>query len=220
MFKRILIANRGEIALRIIRCCREMDVETVIVYSTADKDSLAVMAADKAVCIGPEKAAESYLNQDAIIETAILTGCEAVHPGYGFLSENAAFARKCEENNLIFIGPSADIISSMGDKQSARQLMIECGVPVVPGSDGLVATAEEAAHIAEKIGYPVLIKASAGGGGKGMRKAFSREDIENAFETAKSEAKAAFGNDDMYIEKLIINPRHIEIQILADKYGN
>ena len=134
MFKRILIANRGEIALRIIRCCREMDVETVIVYSTADKDSLAVMAADKAVCIGPAKAAESYLNQDAIIETAILTGCEAVHPGYGFLSENAAFARKCEENNLIFIGPSADIISSMGDKQSARQLMIECGVPVVPGS--------------------------------------------------------------------------------------
>ena len=220
MFKRILIANRGEIALRIIRCCREMDVETVIVYSTADKDSLAVMAADKAVCIGPAKAAESYLNQDAIIETAILTGCEAVHPGYGFLSENAAFARKCEENNLIFIGPSADIISSMGDKQSARQLMIECGVPVVPGSDGLVATAEEAAHIAERIGYPVLIKASAGGGGKGMRKAFSREDIENAFETAKSEAKAAFGNDDMYIEKLIINPRHIEIQILADKYGN
>ena len=201
MFKRILIANRGEIALRIIRCCREMDVETVIVYS------LAVMAADKAVCIGPAKAAESYLNQDAIIETAILTGCEAVHPGYGFLSENAAFARKCEENNLIFIGPSADIISSMGDKQSARQLMI-------------VATAEEAAHIAERIGYPVLIKASAGGGGKGMRKAFSREDIENAFETAKSEAKAAFGNDDMYIEKLIINPRHIEIQILADKYGN
>mgnify|MGYP006360275783 FL=1 len=201
MFKRILIANRGEIALRIIRCCREMDVETVIVYSTADKDSLAVMAADKAVCIGPAKAAESYLNQDAIIETAILTGCEAVHPGYGFLSENAAFARKCEENNLIFIGPSADIISSMGDKQSARQLMIECGVPVVPGSDGLVATAEEAAHIAERIGYPVLIKASAGGGGKGMRKAFSREDIENAFETAKS-------------------PRHIEIQILADKYGN
>ena len=200
MFKRILIANRGEIALRIIRCCREMDVETVIVYSTADKDSLAVMAADKAVCIGPAKAAESYLNQDAIIETAILTGCE--------------------ENNLIFIGPSADIISSMGDKQSARQLMIECGVPVVPGSDGLVATAEEAAHIAERIGYPVLIKASAGGGGKGMRKAFSREDIENAFETAKSEAKAAFGNDDMYIEKLIINPRHIEIQILADKYGN
>lgn len=220
MFKRILIANRGEIALRIIRCCREMDVETVIVYSTADKDSLAVMAADKAVCIGPAKAAESYLNQDAIIETAILTGCEAVHPGYGFLSENAAFARKCEENNLIFIGPSADIISSMGDKQSARQLMIECGVPVVPGSDGLVVTAEEAAHIAERIGYPVLIKASAGGGGKGMRKAFSREDIENAFETAKSEAKAAFGNDDMYIEKLIINPRHIEIQILADKYGN
>ena len=177
MFKRILIANRGEIALRIIRCCREMDVETVIVYSTADKDSLAVMAADKAVCIGPAKAAESYLNQDAIIETAILTGCEAVHPGYGFLSENAAFARKCEENNLIFIGPSADIISSMGDKQSARQLMIECGVPVVPGSDGLVATAEEAAHIAERIGYPVLIKASAGGGGKGMRVARNEQEF-------------------------------------------
>lgn len=220
MFKRILIANRGEIALRIIRCCREMNIETVIVYSTADKNSFAVMAADRAVCIGPAKAADSYLNQDAIIETALLTECEAVHPGYGFLSENAAFARKCEENNLVFIGPSADIISSMGDKQSARQLMIKCGVPVVPGSDGLVATAEEAAQIAEKIGYPVLIKASAGGGGKGMRKAFGREDIEKAFETAKSEAIAAFGNGDMYIEKLVLKPRHIEIQILADKYGN
>lgn len=220
MFKRILIANRGEIALRIIRCCREMNIETVIVYSTADKNSLAVMAADRAVCIGSAKAADSYLNQDAIIETALLTGCEAVHPGYGFLSENAEFARKCEENNLIFIGPSADIISRMGDKQSARQLMIKCNVPVVPGSDGLVDTAKEAAQIAERIGYPVLIKASAGGGGKGMRKAFSKEEIENAFETAKSEAKAAFGNDDMYIEKLIINPRHIEIQILADKCGN
>ena len=220
MFKRILIANRGEIALRIIRCCREMDIETVVVYSTADKESLAVMAADRAVCIGPAKAADSYLCQDRIIETALLTECDAIHPGYGFLSENAEFARKCEENNICFIGPSADIISKMGDKQSARQLMIESGVPVVPGSQGLVETAEEAAEIADKIGYPVLIKASAGGGGKGMRKAFNKDEIISAFETAKSEAKAAFGNDDMYIEKLIINPGHIEIQILADKSGN
>lgn len=220
MFKKILIANRGEIAVRIIRCCREMDIETVVVYSTADKNSLAVMTATHAVCIGPAKSGLSYLNGDIIIETALKTGCEAIHPGYGFLSENADFAQKCEENGIVFIGPSADIIRRMGDKQAARSLMMKTGVPVVPGSDGLIKSAEEAAALAEKIGYPVLLKASAGGGGKGMRKAFSAEEIKNAFETARAEAKAAFNNDDMYMEKLVVNPHHIEIQILADKAGN
>lgn len=220
MFKRLLIANRGEIAVRIIRACIEMDIETVVVYSKADEKSLPVMAATHAVCIGPAKASDSYLNQDAIIETALLMGCDAIHPGYGFLSENPDFVRKCEENGLIFVGPSAEIISKMGDKQAARSLMISTGVPVVPGSDGLIETVEKAEEVAERIGYPVLLKASAGGGGKGMRKAFSKEELRKAFETAKAEAKAAFGNDDMYMEKLIINPHHIEIQILADKEGN
>lgn len=220
MFKRILIANRGEIAVRIIRCCREMDIETVVVYSTADKDSLPVMFANYAICIGPAKANESYLNQDAIIETAIKMNCDAIHPGFGFLSENAAFVKKCEENNIVFIGPSADIISKMGDKQSARKLMIENDVPVVPGSKSLITTAEEAKKLADKIGYPVLLKASAGGGGKGMRKAFGPDEIESAFDTARKEAMAAFGNDDMYMEKLVINPHHIEIQVLADMSGN
>lgn len=220
MFKRILIANRGEIAVRIIRCCREMDIETVVVYSTADAKSLPVMTANYAVCIGPAKAKDSYLNQDAIIETALLMHCDAIHPGYGFLSENADFARKCEENNICFIGPSSEIISKMGDKQSARKLMIENGIPVVPGSKGIIGSAEEAAQIAAEIGYPVLLKASAGGGGKGMRKAFNEQELAGAFETAKAEAKAAFGNDDMYMEKLIINPHHIEVQILADTKGN
>lgn len=220
MFKRILIANRGEIAVRIIRCCREMDIETVVVYSTADAKSLPVMTANYAVCIGPAKAKDSYLNQDAIIETALLMHCDAIHPGYGFLSENADFARKCEENNICFIGPSSEIISKMGDKQSARKLMIENGIPVVPGSKGIIGSVEEAAQIAAEIGYPVLLKASAGGGGKGMRKAFNEQELAGAFETARAEAKAAFGNDDMYMEKLIINPHHIEVQILADTKGN
>lgn len=220
MIKRVLIANRGEIAVRIIRACREMSIETVSVYSTADADSLPVMLATEAVCIGPAKASESYLNQEALIETALLMHCDAIHPGYGFLSENAEFAKKCEENGLIFIGPSAEIISKMGDKQAARSLMIATGVPVVPGSKGLITTADEAEKIAETIGYPVLIKASAGGGGKGMRKAFAKEELRQAFETARAEAMAAFGNDDMYMEKLIQNPHHIEIQILADREGN
>ncbi|MDO4978102.1 MAG: acetyl-CoA carboxylase biotin carboxylase subunit [Eubacteriales bacterium] len=220
MFKRILIANRGEIALRIIRCCREMDIETVVVYSTADAKSLPVMISTHAVCIGPAKAQDSYLLQDTLIQTAISMKCDAIHPGYGFLSENADFVRKCEENHIIFIGPSAEIIGKMGDKQSARKLMIENNVPVVPGSKDLVKTAEEAAELAEQIGYPVLLKASAGGGGKGMRKAFSKEEIFSAFETAKAEAKAAFDNDDMYMEKLVLNPHHIEFQILADQAGN
>lgn len=220
MLKRILIANRGEIAVRIIRCCREMDIETVVVYSTADKESLPVMLATHSVCIGPAKAKDSYLNIDVILETAGKMQCDGIYPGYGFLSENADFARRCEEKGITFIGPSADIISKMGDKQSARKLMTENGVPVVPGSKGLVNSVEEACEAAEKIGYPVLLKASAGGGGKGMRKAFSKEELIPAFETAKAEAKAAFGNDDMYMEKLILKPHHIEFQILADKFGN
>ena len=220
MFKRILIANRGEIALRIIRCCREMDIETVVVHSTADAKSLPVMMATYAVCIGPVKAKDSYLKQDTLIQVALQYQCGAIHPGYGFLSENADFARKCEENNIVFIGPSPEVIEKMGDKQSARQLMMQHNVPVVPGSKGLVKTVEEAAEIAEEIGYPVLLKASAGGGGKGMRRAYSSDELEKAFFTAKAEAKAAFDNDDMYIEKLIVNPHHIEIQILADGYGN
>lgn len=220
MFKRILIANRGEIALRIIRCCREMNIETVMVYSTADASSLPVMLATHSVCIGPAKASESYLKEDAIIEAAIKMNCDAIHPGYGFLSENAGFAQKCEEHGIIFIGPSAEIIRKMGDKQAARELMQKSGVPTVPGSKGLVETVAEAKEVADEIGYPVLIKASAGGGGKGMRRAYTPEELEKAFETAKAEAKAAFGDDSMYIEKLIVNPHHIEFQILADKYGN
>ena len=220
MIKRMLIANRGEIAVRIIRCCREMDIETVVVYSTADANSLPVMAANQAVCIGPAKASDSYLNQDAILTAALATKCDAIHPGYGFLSENAEFAKRCEENGLIFVGPSAEIIRKMGDKQAARKCMLENHVPVVPGSKELIGDAEEAAKLAEEIGYPVLLKASAGGGGKGMRKAFSREEIKSAFDTAQAEAKAAFGDGSMYLEKLILNPHHIEVQILADRQGN
>ncbi len=220
MFKRVLIANRGEIALRIIRCLREMGIESVAVYSTADEQSLPVMMATHAVCIGPAKSAESYLNQDALLEVATKMNCDAIHPGYGFLSENADFAKRCEKAGICFIGPDADIINHMGDKQSARKLMIENDVPVVPGSKDLVTTVEEAKKVAKEIGYPVLIKASAGGGGKGMRKAFSEEELVGAYETAKAEAKASFANDDMYIEKLVLNPHHIEFQILGDKLGN
>lgn len=220
MFKRVLIANRGEIALRIIRCLRQMEIESVLVYSTADADSLPVQMATYPVCIGPAKASESYLNQEKIIDIALRTKCDAIHPGYGFLSENADFADKCEKAGITFIGPKADIIRKMGDKQAARKLMTESGVPVVPGSGGLVENAEEAEKIAKKLGYPVLIKASAGGGGKGMRRAYGPDDIKNAFESAKYEAKASFGNDDMYIEKLILKPHHIEFQILADSHGN
>lgn len=220
MFKRILIANRGEIAVRIIRCCREMGIETVIVYSTADEHSLPVMIANEAVCIGPAKASESYLNQDALIQIALQYECGAIHPGYGFLSENAAFARKCEEHHIVFIGPRPEVIDRMGDKQSARKLMMQHDVPVVPGSDDLIRSEEEAEALAEQIGYPVLLKASAGGGGKGMRRAYSKEELKKAYKTAKAEAMAAFGNDDIYMEKLIVDPHHIEMQILADDYGN
>ncbi|MBQ7446343.1 MAG: acetyl-CoA carboxylase biotin carboxylase subunit [Eubacterium sp.] len=220
MFKRMLIANRGEIAMRILRCCVELGIETVLVHSTEDADSMPVQLCTQAVCIGPAAAQDSYLNADAILTAAKAYACDAIHPGFGFLSENAEFAEKCEENGIVFVGPSAEIIRKMGDKQSARELMKKHGVPVVPGSDGLVADAKEAAEIAKKTGYPVLVKASAGGGGRGMRTAFSEDEIEQAFESARAEAKAAFGDDSMYLEKLIVNPRHIEVQILGDRFGH
>lgn len=220
MFKRVLIANRGEIALRIIRCLRQMDIESVLVYSTADKNSLPVAMATHSVCIGPARASQSYLNQDVIIDVALRMSCDAIHPGYGFLSENPEFARKCEENGITFIGPSSQLIKKMGDKQQARKQMMDNNIPVVPGSKELVKDAKCAASIAKEIGYPVLIKASAGGGGKGMRRAYSEEEIFEAFDSARAEAIASFSNGDMYVEKLIINPHHIEVQILADNYGN
>ena len=220
MFKRILIANRGEIAVRIIRTCQELGIEAVAVYSDVDSTSLHVQLADHAVCIGPAKAADSYLNMKNILSVATALGCDAIHPGFGFLSENSTFARLVEECGITFIGPSGDVIDMMGNKSMARQKMIEAGVPVVPGSDGSVNTLEKARAVANRIGYPVLIKASAGGGGRGMRKAFSEEEFDDAYLTAKAEAKACFGDDDMYLEKLILNPKHIEFQILADNYGN
>ncbi|HOQ16595.1 MAG TPA: acetyl-CoA carboxylase biotin carboxylase subunit [Defluviitaleaceae bacterium] len=220
MFSKILIANRGEIAVRIIRACREMGIETVAIYSTMDKDALHVQLADEAVCVGPPKGKDSYLNMENIISATILKGAQAIHPGFGFLSENSRFAEMCQECNIAFIGPDAQMIELMGNKSRARETMIKAGVPVVPGSQGAVEDLEEALGIAENIGYPVMIKASAGGGGKGMRLAFSKDEFVKAFTTAKQEAKAAFGNDSMYIEKYIENPRHIEFQILGDAYGN
>ena len=220
MFHRILVANRGEIAVRVIRACREMGVETVAVYSTADKDALHVQLATKAVCIGPPKAADSYLNQTAVLTAAVESGCEAVHPGYGFLSENAEFADLCRRCGLKFIGPSGDVIRSMGDKAAAREMMIKAGVPVVPGSDGCVADSEEALKVAEQVGYPVMLKASAGGGGRGMRRVFTPEELPAAFDAARAEAEACFGDGSMYVEKLILTPRHIEFQIMADSQGH
>lgn len=220
MLKKILIANRGEIAVRIIRSCQELGIETVAIYSTADKESLHVQLADEAICVGDYKSSESYLNMKNILMAATLTGCDSVHPGFGFLSENSTFARLVEECGMTFIGPNGDVIDLLGNKSAARKLMIEAGVPVVPGSKGSVSTIEEAKACVKEIGYPILIKASAGGGGRGMRKAFNDDELENAFNTAKSEAKACFGDDEMYIEKLILSPKHIEIQILADHFGN
>ena len=220
MLKRVLIANRGEIAVRIIRACRELDIETVAVYSTADAQSLPVQLATRAVCIGPPRAADSYLNQTAVLTAAVESGCDGVHPGYGFLSENADFADLCARCGLKFIGPSGDVIRQMGNKAAARALMQSAGVPVVPGSDGAVPDAETAARVAEKIGYPVLLKASAGGGGRGMRRVFDPDALLSAFEEARAEAVACFGDGEMYLEKLILNPRHIEFQILADGHGN
>ncbi|WP_100065227.1 acetyl-CoA carboxylase biotin carboxylase subunit [Miniphocaeibacter massiliensis] len=220
MFKRILIANRGEIAVRIIRACHEMGIETVAIYSTADKDQLHVKLADYAVCVGKPRSSDSYLNVNNIISTAISLDCDAIHPGYGFLSENADFAKLVEAYNMKFIGPSGDVISLMGDKAKARELMMENNVPTVPGSEGVIESAEEAIKICDEIGFPVLIKAAAGGGGRGMRRVFSIEDLEKEFTNAKTEAINCFGNGDMYIEKLVIDPKHIEFQIIADSFGN
>lgn len=220
MLKRVLIANRGEIAVRVIRACRELDIETVAVYSTADAQSLPVQLATRAVCIGPPRAADSYLNQTAVLTAAVESGCDGVHPGYGFLSENADFADLCARCGLKFIGPSGNVIRQMGNKAAARALMQSAGVPVVPGSDGAVPDAETAARVAEKIGYPVLLKASAGGGGRGMRRVFDPDALMSAFEEARAEAVACFDDGEMYLEKLILNPRHIEFQILADGHGN
>lgn len=220
MFKKILIANRGEVAQRVIRAAKELGVKTVAVYSEADKDSLPVKLADEAVCIGPAPATKSYLVMSNIIAAAENTGAEAIHPGYGFLAENADFAKACELNDIKFIGPSADCISMMGDKATARETMIKCGVPVVPGSDGICETVEEAREFAESVGYPVLIKATAGGGGKGMREVHKPEDLESQFTQAQVEAKAAFGNGDVYLEKLVLRPRHVEIQVLADDFDH
>ncbi|HEY8909741.1 MAG TPA: acetyl-CoA carboxylase biotin carboxylase subunit [Desulfosporosinus sp.] len=220
MFKKILIANRGEIALRIIRACRELEIETVAVFSEGDREALHVKAADEAVCIGPVASAKSYLNIPNIISAAELMGVDAIHPGYGFLSENARFAEICESCNITFIGPSPEAIENMGDKAKARKTMIEAGVPVVPGSKDIITDEETAATTAEAIGYPVLIKASAGGGGKGMRVAQNSKELGKAIQAAQNEAQAAFGNSEVYLEKYVEEPRHIEFQILGDKFGN
>jgi acetyl-CoA carboxylase biotin carboxylase subunit len=219
MFKKILIANRGEIALRIIRACKEMGIATVAVYSEADRDSLHVRFADEIVCIGPPRAAESYLNVPRIISAAEVTGAEGIHPGYGFLAENADFAEACESCGMTFIGPSPDLISRMGDKASAREAMLKAGVPVVPGSLGAVTAADDAVTIAHEIEYPVMVKASGGGGGKGMRLARDDDELRRAFVAAANEAEASFGNREVYLEKFIEEPRHIEIQILCDACG-
>ena len=220
MFRKILIANRGEIAVRIIRAARELGIDTVAVYSTADKEALHTLLADEAVCIGPAKSTDSYLNMNAVLSAAVLTGAEAIHPGFGFLGENSKFATMCEEVGIKFIGPSGAVMDLMGDKINARAQMIKAKVPVIPGSDGEVHTSEEALEVAEKIGYPVMLKASAGGGGKGIRKVEKPEDLVAAFESASSEAKAAFGNGAMYMERVIYPARHIEVQILADQQGH
>jgi acetyl-CoA carboxylase biotin carboxylase subunit len=220
LFKKILIANRGEIALRIIRTCKELGIKTVAVYSEADRDSLHVTFADEAVCIGPASSKESYLKIPSIISAAQVTGADAIHPGYGFLAENAYFSEICSESGIKFIGPSSDMIKAMGDKAFAKDTMKKNGVPVIPGSDGVVATSEEGVALAKEIGFPVIIKASAGGGGKGMRVVWEESEFLIAFQTARNEAGSFFGNPDVYIEKFLENPRHIEIQIMGDTHGN
>jgi len=219
MFKKILIANRGEIALRVIRTCKEMGIKTVAVYSTADRESLHVKFADEAVCIGPAPSAESYLKMSNVIAAAEITNADAIHPGYGFLSENAKFSKICEEHDIKFIGASAEMISKMGDKATAKKTMKAAGVPCVPGSDGIIKDFEECQKLAIETGYPVMLKATAGGGGKGMRAVWKKEDLLKAWEGARQESAAAFGNDGMYMEKLIEEPRHIEIQIVGDSNG-
>ena len=220
MFNKVLIANRGEIAVRIIRACRELGIATVAVFSEPDREALHTQLADEAVCIGPAKAQDSYLNMQNIISAAVLTNAQAIHPGFGFLSENSIFAEMCEECNIKFIGPDAKTIDEMGNKSHARDLMIKAGVNVIPGSDGTVESIEAAYELADKLGYPVMIKASAGGGGKGIRIAHSKEELKNAYESAKLETSLAFGDDEIYMEKVIVNARHIEIQILGDDFGN
>ncbi|PUZ24882.1 acetyl-CoA carboxylase biotin carboxylase subunit [Chitinophaga parva] len=219
MFKKILIANRGEIALRIIRTCKEMGIKTVAVYSTADKDSLHVKFADEAVCIGKPASSESYLNIPHLMAAAEITNADAIHPGYGFLAENARFAEICGEHGIKFIGPTPDMIRKMGDKMTAKETMIAAGVPVIPGSEGLLSSVEEAKGLAAGMGYPVIIKATAGGGGKGMRVVWAESELENAYNMAKNEARASFSNDGIYMEKFVEEPRHIEIQVAGDQYG-
>ncbi|MCC2545167.1 acetyl-CoA carboxylase biotin carboxylase subunit [Hymenobacter sp. BT175] len=219
MFKKILIANRGEIALRIIRTCKEMGIKTVAVYSTADKESLHVRFADEAVCIGPPPSAQSYLNIPTLIAAAEITNADAIHPGYGFLSENAEFSRICQENGIKFIGATPEMINAMGDKASAKATMKKAGVPTIPGSEGLLDSLQDALKIAHKIKYPIILKATAGGGGRGMRVARNDEELEKGWNDARTEAKAAFGNDGIYLEKFVEEPRHIEIQIVGDQYG-
>ena len=219
MLRRVLIANRGEIALRVLRACRELEIETVAAYSEADAEALHVQLATESVCIGPARAADSYLNQDALLTAALATGCDGVHPGYGFLSENADFADACAAAGLTFIGPSGDAIRKAGSKSAARDLMKAAGVPVTPGSDGPVSSAEEALAAAEAVGWPVLLKASAGGGGRGIRRCDGPDELPAACAEAKAEAAACFGNDEMYLEKLVLNPRHVEVQFLADRQG-
>lgn len=220
MLKRVLIANRGEIALRVLRACRELEIETVAAYSEADAEALHVQLATESVCIGPARAADSYLNQDALLTAALATGCDGIHPGYGFLSENADFSDACAKAGLTFIGPSGEAIRKAGSKSAARDLMKAAGVPVTPGSDGPVSSVEEALAAAEAVGWPVLLKASAGGGGRGIRRCDGPDALPAACAEAKAEAAACFGNDEMYLEKLVLNPRHVEVQILADRQGH
>ena len=220
MFNKILIANRGEIALRIIRTCKELGIKTVAVYSEADRDALHVTFADEAVCIGPSAGKESYLKIPSIISAAQITGADAIHPGYGFLAENANFSEICSESDIKFIGPSPQMINAMGDKSLAKETMRKNGVPVIPGTDGLIKDIKEAIAIAHKIGFPVIIKASAGGGGKGMRIVWEESEFEKAYQTAQREAESSFGNADVYLEKFLENPRHIEIQVMGDSHGN
>ena len=220
MIRKVLIANRGEIAVRIIRACRELGLKTVAIYSEIDKDAMHTELADEAICVGTSKSKDSYLNESNIISAAVVTGCNAIHPGFGFLSEKASFASMCEECNIKFIGPSSETINIMGNKSVAREIMKNANVPVIPGSDGLINNIEEAKIEAKKIGYPIMIKASSGGGGKGIRIVPNESELENAYFTAKTEAKNNFGDDSVYMEKFIENPRHIEFQILADSFGN
>ena len=220
MLKKVLIANRGEIAVRIIRACREMGIRTVAIYSEADKNALHVQLADEAICVGPAPSSKSYLNVKAILEAACLTGADSIHPGFGFLSENPNFAKICQETGIKFIGPDYKLIELLGNKSKAKETMKRAGVPVVPGSDGLIYSKEQAVNLAEQIKYPVMLKASAGGGGRGIRVAYSKEELEKEYDIVKQEAKVSFNDDSLYLEKFVEHPRHVEIQILADEHGN